>query len=92
MQVWLDVARPEQRYVITALMAKLGYSPQDAFDTVPVPKARLMSPPQEILTAYYMRLRMELINVAVTVKLQTEADEGPLKTLNQLLDCEAGSW
>ena len=92
MQVWLDVARPEQRYVITALMAKLGYSPQDAFDTVPVPKARLMSPPQEVLTAYYMRLRMELINVAVTVKLQTEADETTLKTLNQLLDCEAGSW
>ena len=92
MQVWLDVARPEQRYVFTALMAKLGYSPQEAFGTVPVPKARLMSPPQEVLTAYYMRLRMELINVAVTAQLQTEADETTLKTLNQLLDCEAGSW
>ncbi|MEL6398072.1 MAG: Caspase domain-containing protein [Cyanobacteria bacterium J06626_4] len=92
MQVWLDYARPEQRYVITALIAKLGYRPQEAFDTVPVPKARLMSPPQEVLTAYYMRLRMELINVAVTAQLQTEADETTLKTLNQLLDCEAGSW
>ena len=92
MQVWLDAARPEQRYVITALMTKLGYSPQEAFDTAPVPKARLMSPPQEVLTAYYMRLRMELINIAITAKLQTEADDATLKTLNQLLDCEAGSW
>ncbi|MGD1930116.1 MAG: Caspase domain-containing protein [Leptolyngbyaceae cyanobacterium] len=92
MQVWLDHARPEQRYVITALIAKLGYRPQEAFDLAPVPQAHLMSPPQEILTAYYMRLRMELINVAVAAKLQTEADEATLKTLNQLLDCEAGSW
>ncbi|MGD1942397.1 MAG: Caspase domain-containing protein [Leptolyngbyaceae cyanobacterium] len=92
MQRWLDAARPEQQYVIAALMDKLGYRPQEAFDTALAPKARLMSPPQEVLTAYYMRLRMELINVAVTQKLQIEGDETTLKTLNQLLDCEAGTW
>lgn len=92
MRDWLAQARPEQQVVIAALSTQLGYNLTAAFNDAPVPKARLVSPPQEVLTAYHQRLRMELINVGMEQAIRSSGDVAAIATLEQLLDCESGAW
>ncbi|NER81542.1 MAG: caspase family protein [Leptolyngbya sp. SIO1D8] len=92
MQAGLAQARPEQQYVITALAAKLGYDLQMAFENSPTPQEKLLGFSQEILSAYRMRLRMELVNVGVEARLRSEGNQEAIATLEKLLGCEASSW
>lgn len=92
MQAGLVHARPERRFVIQTLSTKLGYGLTTAFDDVPLPKANWLSPPPEILTAYYQRLRMELINVGMEQAIRSGDDQDEIATLDQLIDCESGTW
>ena len=92
MQSWLELARPEQKVVITALATELDYSLMASFDELSEPKARLMSPPQEILTAYYQRLRMELLNVGMEQSIRNQGDADAIAALDKLLACEASTW
>ncbi|MEM6517843.1 MAG: Caspase domain-containing protein [Cyanobacteria bacterium P01_C01_bin.70] len=89
---WLAVAPPERRFVIQALSAKLGYNLTTAFADSPTPRARWSSPPQEVLTAYHQRLRMELINVGMEQAIRSSGDQTTITTLEKLLACESGSW
>ncbi|MEL6383558.1 MAG: Caspase domain-containing protein [Cyanobacteria bacterium J06626_18] len=93
MQDLLAQARPEQQYVIEALAQKLQYDLQEPFEALPTPQKRLIGgPDQEVLTAYQMRLQMELINIGMEASLRDTGDENAIATLDKLLACEAGSW
>ncbi|MEO0986016.1 MAG: Caspase domain-containing protein [Cyanobacteria bacterium J06639_14] len=91
-QTLLTQARPEQQYVIEALAQKLNYDTQVALADAPEPKPNLFGLPQDVLTAYRMRLQMELINVGTEVRLKREGNETAIATLNKLLECEARTW
>lgn len=91
-QNWLGQARPEQQYVITALADRLNYALEAPFAAAPVPDAQWFGPSQTVLTAYRMRLRMELISVGVEARLRSQGDAGEIATLDKLLNCEAGTW
>ena len=92
MQIWLDQARPEQQYVITELATKLNYNLQDSLVDSPAPEQSWLGPSQGILTAYRMRLQMELVAVGTEARLKTEGNATKLATLNKLLECESGTW
>ncbi|MBE7381951.1 MAG: Caspase domain-containing protein [Leptolyngbya sp. SIO1E4] len=92
MQTWAAQARPEQRHVIEALTTQLGYNIQAAFSSAPTPQAKHLSQPQAVLTAYQMRLRMELITVGMEAHLRTGGDQTAIAIMEKLLACEAGSW
>jgi hypothetical protein len=92
MEVWLASARPEQAFVITALATALGHPLAASFQELPEPKARFMGPPQEVLTAYHQRLRMELLNVGMEQTIRAEDEAATIAILDQLLACEASSW
>ncbi|MEM6836697.1 MAG: Caspase domain-containing protein [Cyanobacteria bacterium P01_C01_bin.120] len=89
---WLAAASPERQFVIQALSAKLGYNLTATFADSPVPKARWLSPPQAVLTAYHQRLRMELINVAMAQAIRSGEEPAAIATLEKLINCESGSW
>ncbi len=92
MQSWLELARPEQKVVITSLAKELDYSLTASFDELLVPEARWMSAPQEVLTAYYQRLRMELLNVGMEQSIRNQGDANAIAALDKLLACEASTW
>lgn len=85
-------ARPEQQFVIVALSTQLGYNLTASFNDSPVPKKHPLSQPQEVLTAYHQRLRMELINVGMEQAIRAADDKAAIAVLDQLLACESGSW
>ncbi|NJN20891.1 MAG: hypothetical protein HC812_06455 [Leptolyngbya sp. RL_3_1] len=86
---WRDLARPEQRHVITALSDRLGYAGERSLiDNTPRRRTRV----DEIQLADHMRLRMELINVGVEQGLRSQNDPATLSILERLLACEAGTW
>lgn len=92
MQTLAAQARPEQRYVISALVNRLGYDQQESFAASPILKENFAEPSQEVLTAYHQRLRMELINVGAEQQLRQQNNAEAIATLDQLLACESGSW
>lgn len=92
MQTLLAQARPEQQYVIQALSEKLNYDLQTPFTDAPAPQQGWLGPPQDILTAYQMRLQMELVAVGTEAHLRAEGNTTKIATLNKLLDCESGTW
>jgi hypothetical protein len=86
---WRDLARPEQRYVITALSDRLGYEGERSLiDNTPRRRTQV----DENQLADHMRLRMELINVGVEQGLRSQNDPATLSILERLLACEAGTW
>ncbi|MEO1094675.1 MAG: Caspase domain-containing protein [Cyanobacteria bacterium J06638_28] len=92
MQTWLEQARPEQQYVIQSLAAKLKYDLKTSLTDAPLPESGWFSEPQEVLTAYYKRLEMQLIAVGVEIELRTGGDGVAIATLAKLLACEASTW
>ena len=92
MRELLAQARPEQQFVIVSLGTLLGYNLTATFYDSPVPQAHLLSPSQEVLTAYHQRLRMELLNVGMEQAIRTRGETTAIATLDRLLACEAGTW
>ncbi len=90
MRAWYDLARPEQQYVISALVLKLGFDPLRSFT-----ENEQRSPAVEANTieeAYFMRLKMELMNVAAEAIIRDNGEEEAIATLNKIMNCEAGTW
>jgi hypothetical protein len=92
MQTWAAQARPEQRYVIESLASQLAYDLRQSYAAAPEPLAPLLGTDPEVLEAYRMRLRMELLNVGMEVQLREMGEVEAIATLDKLLACEAGSW
>ncbi|MEM9116821.1 MAG: Caspase domain-containing protein [Cyanobacteria bacterium P01_F01_bin.56] len=92
MQDWLSRARPEQQFVVASLSARLGYDLTQSFNALPMPQASFLGPPPDVLTAYYQRLRMELLNVGMEHAIRSGDDTAAIAVLEQLLACEAGTW
>ncbi|WP_008309801.1 hypothetical protein [Leptolyngbya sp. PCC 6406] len=87
---WQGLARPEQRYVITALAAKLGRPLSQPLGER-LPRSG-HGGGNEVRQAYHMRLRMELINVAMEQAVRASGDTTAIATLDKLLACEARTW
>ncbi|MGD1907746.1 MAG: Caspase domain-containing protein [Leptolyngbyaceae cyanobacterium] len=86
---WRELARPEQHHVITVLSDRLGYDrDRSLIDNTPSQRQR----GDEVQQAYHMRLRMELINVAIEQRLRIANDPASLAILDKLLACEASTW
>ncbi|MDA0267933.1 MAG: Caspase domain-containing protein [Cyanobacteria bacterium] len=89
-ETWYDLARPEQRHVIDGLSDRLGYDrDRSLIDNTPFSSRAGV---HQVQRAYHMRLRMELINVAVERRLRSDNDFDALSILGKLLACEAGTW
>jgi len=83
----LRTARPEQRYVITALMRKFNLIPQQSYRQ----NARKLQLRTEEDEAYVVRLGMELVNVATEQRIRASSG-GDRVSLDNLLKCEQGAW
>lgn len=87
----IKTARPEQRYVITALNQKFNLDPRKSFlvNLRQLDDAKLR---REENQAYIGRLGMELVNIAVEQRIRASGNQQAIATLNRLLKCESGSW
>lgn len=87
---WLLQARPEQAYVVRSLAAQLGFTLQQSY-TANL-RVTSLDNEDEIVQAYATRLKMELINIAITARILDGNDPEKITVLKRLLNCEAGSW
>lgn len=84
------IARPEQQYVITELSQLIGFEPRRSYTDN---SSRLLPPePETVDEAYYMRLRMEIINIGAEELVRVSQNSTQITALDRLLSCEAGSW
>jgi hypothetical protein len=91
LNTWLDAARPEQRQVIVNLSQQLGYTLDRPLAEQSPPTAGWQGDAQ-IGIAYHMRIRMEVINVAVEQRLRARGNDQAIAILDRLLACEASHW
>lgn len=82
----LKTARPEQAYVVRSLAQRLGVNLQQAYTASPNPGGN------ETQQAYWMRLGMELINIAKEQEIRSQGNNNVVAILNRLLDCEDDFW
>ncbi|MEM8806692.1 MAG: Caspase domain-containing protein [Cyanobacteria bacterium P01_G01_bin.38] len=87
MATWIQVASPERRYVLEALSQQLALDQNQSY-------AAQYQPPETntVTEAYWMRLKMELINVAMTKQILEAGSVEKIGVLEKLINCEAGSW
>lgn len=87
----LQTARPEQSYVIQALVQIFGLNLQKSYaDNIKTLEGyRLRSDEQE---AYLVRLGMELLNVSMEQQIRQRGDRAAVEILDRLLKCESESW
>ncbi|MCS6812571.1 MAG: C13 family peptidase [Cyanobacteria bacterium] len=83
----LLTARPEQYYVVTALLQKFNLSPQQSYRQAS-DRAQIRSEEEQ---AYLVRLGMELVNIAMEQKIRAGTGRD-VASLDKLLKCERGSW
>ena len=82
----LQTARPEQAYVVRSLAQRLGVNLQQAYAATPNPGGNTTQ------QAYWMRLGMELINIAQEQEIRTQGNRNLVAILDRLLDCEDDFW
>jgi hypothetical protein len=89
----LQTARPEQRYVVEALVRslkmKVGYSLKKNRENFSFREIGLDSGESK---AYFTRLQMELINIGMESQIRTSRNSPQTATLDRLLKCESDSW
>lgn len=90
MSNWVAIARPEQQYVIRSLADKLGFDVSRSYLRNELMQEK--PPANTVEEAYRKRLEMELLNVAAEAQLRQEGDFNQVKTLDRLIECEAGLW
>jgi hypothetical protein len=90
MQDQMPSARPEQKYVLTALTQKLGWNLQRSF----IENFRTSDIQQQpdADRAYATRLAMELVNIGTEKLIRDAGNSEQMAILNRLLECESGSW
>jgi hypothetical protein len=88
----LKKARPEQKYVVEQLAARLKIDlnqPAQGFEIL----TKIPTPEEfDVTQAYGMRLRMELLNIGAEKIVRKSGDKGAIALLERLLKCEFGSW
>ncbi len=82
-----DRARPEQIYVVDALVKRLGMEVERSFVANRVKKNA-----SEMEETYRERLRLELGNIGAEVMVRESGDQAEIGVLDRLLKCEGGSW
>jgi hypothetical protein len=87
----LQTARPEQSYVVKAIVHQFEFDPSKSFlenlDQLP-----FIQQVDELPITYLTRLQLELINIAAEKSLRDRADKSAIAVLDRLLQCEAGAW
>ena len=88
---FINIARPEQKYVLTSLAKLLQFNPQNSywqnFEKILADKSI-----NQVTQAYQLRLFMQLINIGIEQKIRSQKNSQDLEILNRLIDCEASSW
>ncbi|MBT9317153.1 Caspase domain-containing protein [Leptothoe spongobia TAU-MAC 1115] len=87
MTVWMAQASPQRQYVIRALSDKLNLDWEKSY-TSQMPPVDFES----VRGAYWIRLGMELTNVAVIQEIRQGADTNTQAILEKLTLCESGSF
>lgn len=87
MNHWVVQAAPQRQYVIQSLGEKLGLDLNQPY-TDQMPPVDFES----VTGAYWVRLGMELINVAVIQAIREGGDSNVQITLDRLTTCENGSF
>ncbi|MFK8182246.1 MAG: Caspase domain-containing protein [Phormidesmis sp.] len=86
---WQAIARAEQYYVITSLVAKLDLDPSMSYlqnmESTSFPGA------ETVKEAYHMRLQMELANVGAETRIRASQNADAIAILEKIIGCEAGT-
>jgi hypothetical protein len=77
--------------VIVSLSQQLGYT-LDRPLAEQSPQTAGWQGDAQIGIAYHMRIRMEVINVAVEQRLRARGNDQAIAILDRLLACEASHW
>jgi hypothetical protein len=87
----LASARPEQNYVVNALVQKFDMNVDKSYleNGKAVVNRLQILPEQE---AYLTRLGMELINIGMEKQLREQNDVEKIAVIDRLIECESGSW
>ncbi|MEH2289930.1 Caspase domain-containing protein [Nostoc sp.] len=87
----LKTARPEQRYVVDSLVKKFNLDKQKPIFVVlqNIDSNKIKIDEQQ---AYFKRLKMELIDIAVEKQIRTSGNQKDIAILKRLVKCESGSW
>lgn len=88
---FLSTARPEQRYVLESLTAKVNFDPEKSFQRnyATLSESQLEN---DVFSAYVARLIMELVNIGMEETIRDRGDRAAIADLDRLLKCESGSW
>jgi hypothetical protein len=86
-------ARPEQRYVVNALLKIFDVTSDRSFRNI---QSLLNLQPEKIKTetqlAYLTKLQMELINIGMEQQIRASQNTSSINLLNRLNKCESSSW
>jgi hypothetical protein len=88
---FMNIARPEQKYVLTSLAELLQFNPKDSY-LRNFEKILVGQPTTQVAEAYQLRLIMQLVNIGIEQKIRLQKNHQDLAILNRLIDCEASSW
>uniref|UniRef100_B8HVW0 Peptidase C14 caspase catalytic subunit p20 n=1 Tax=Cyanothece sp. (strain PCC 7425 / ATCC 29141) TaxID=395961 RepID=B8HVW0_CYAP4 len=80
----LATARPEQQAVVNALGERLQFDPQRSFWQQSLPQ-------DDQLKTYWVRLGMELLNIAMEAQIRQSGRQDTIALLDRLITCEHGS-
>ena len=88
----LPTARPEQKQVVNFIARRFNFNLQQSFrqNVRRVPPELRQN--DEVVIAYLMRLRMELLNIAKEKAVRESGNTTAIAILNRLQKCEQGSW
>ncbi len=87
----LTSARPEQKQVVEAFMAKFKLNPNLSVNA----NLRRLPPhvmDTEVEQAYLTRMVMELVNISMEQKVRDRGNAVELEVLDRLVNCESSSW
>jgi hypothetical protein len=87
MTEWFAIATPPRRYVIESLAEKLQLSLDQSYTTQTRPVEA-----NTVQEAYWQRLQMELLNVALQAQITEAGSPETQAILQKLLTCENGHW
>ncbi|WP_413265577.1 C13 family peptidase [Floridanema flaviceps] len=87
----LVTARPEQRYVVNYIIKMFKINPEKSLveNQRTTLRGKIKTEEQE---AYLMRLRMELLNIAMEKQVRNSGNPQAIAILERLIECENGSW
>ncbi|WP_202803617.1 Caspase domain-containing protein [Spirulina subsalsa] len=91
LEAFVDLARPEQEYVILTIADRFGFDIQRSYrqNLNRLPFTRRVS---QVDNAFLERLQMEIFNVAKEQQIRVSPHEEAIAFIDHLLNCENQSW